>query len=176
MALDVDATAVAGIWWRHIPHDGDVWYRPSDPADGRWQRGTAVEAIYLADSPDTVWAEWYRLLAEYALRPSIHLPRDLWRWRVRLPRVADLSTPEKLSRVGLTVPPPGSGSWPAYQPIGERLHTEGWPALLAPSAARPKDGRVLCCFRMKPIVEGVVPVPPPELVDEPPPPPRGLRT
>jgi hypothetical protein len=176
MTLDVDATAVTGTWWRHIPRDGDVWYRPSDPADGRWQRGSSVEAIYLADSPDTVWAEWYRLLAEYALRPSIHLPRDLWRWRVELPRVADLSTDGRLDRVGLTVPPPGRGSWPLYQAVGERLFADGWPALLAPSAARPEHGRVLCCFRTRPIVDGLVPVPPPEPVDSPPVPPRGLRT
>jgi RES domain-containing protein len=176
MALDVDDTAVTGSWWRHIPHDGDVWYRPPHAADGRWQRGAVVEALYLADSPDTVWAEWYHLLAEYALRPSIHLPRDLWRWRVKLPRVADLSTPEKLDRVGLTIPPPGRGSWPAYQAIGEQLHAEGWPALIAPSAARPESGLVLCCFRKGPLVDGLLPLPPPELYDEAPAPPQGLRT
>ncbi len=176
MPLDVDATAVTGIWWRHIPHDGDVWHRPRLAADGRWQRGSVNEAFYLAESPDTVWAEWYRLLAEYALRPSIHMPRDLWRWRARLARVADLSSAERLARVGLTVPPPGRDSWPAYQQVGQQLHAEGWPALIAPSAARPQDGRVLCCYRTAAVVEGLVPVPPPEVYDEPPAPPRGLRT
>jgi len=176
MPLDVDAASVTGSWWRHIPHDGDVWYRPPHPADGRWQRGSIVEAVYLGDSPETVWAEWYRLLAEYALRPSIHMPRDLWRWRVRMPKVADLSTAGRLERVGLTTPPPGRGSWPAYQPVGEQLHAEGWRALIAPSAARPDEGKVLCCFRTTPIVRGLTPVPPPEEVSDPPPPPQGLRT
>ena len=38
---------------------------PGHPApDGRWQRGKQVAGLYLAEDPDTVWAEWYRALAE----------------------------------------------------------------------------------------------------------------
>ena len=60
------------------------------PADNRWQRGEVVDALYFADSEETVWAEWYRFLAEAGLPPRQALPRDLWRWRIELPEVADL--------------------------------------------------------------------------------------
>jgi hypothetical protein len=88
--LDVDATSLAGIWYRQIPAGGDPLYRPPHPADSRWQRSAIVDAMYLADSESTAWAEWYRAL-----------PRDLWRWEVDLPRVADLSTGAQRARVGL---------------------------------------------------------------------------
>jgi hypothetical protein len=38
---------------------------PGHPApDGRWQRGEQLAGLYLAQDPDTVWAEWYRALAD----------------------------------------------------------------------------------------------------------------
>jgi RES domain-containing protein len=174
--LDVDETFVAGIWWRHIPAGGDVLYEPPDPADGRWQRGAVVEALYFGDSDTTVWAEWYRWLAEAGLPPRMGLPRDLWRWRISLPRVADLSTHDRLARVGLSPPSPGRVDWPRFQRVGEALHHAGWPALLAPSASRPDDGLVLCAFRTTRDVAGAVPLPPPTTVDDPPVVPTGLRT
>jgi hypothetical protein len=45
-----------------------------------------IEALYFADSEETVWAEWYRYLAEAALPPRRGLPRDLWRWEISLRR------------------------------------------------------------------------------------------
>lgn len=176
MPLDVDATAVSACWWRHVPDGGAIWFRSPHAADGRWQRGELVEGFYLADSPATAWAEWYRMLAEYALRPTVGMPRDLWRLQVELPRAADLRTAERLARVGLAVPRPGTADWASFQRVGGQLWAEGWPALLAPSAARPADGTVLCVFRTSDTVPGLTPLPPPEIHLEPPPPPRGLRT
>ncbi|MBI5477559.1 MAG: RES family NAD+ phosphorylase [Deltaproteobacteria bacterium] len=176
MPLDVDSASVAGVWWRHIPGGGEVHYRAPHPADGRWQRGAVVEALYFADSPETAWAEWYRFLAEFALRPTEQMPRDLWRWRVTLPRVADLRGFRRLQRVGLQVPPPGRAGWGPFQQVGEALHREGWPALIAPSAARPDVGRILCVLRTTRIVAGVRPVPPPRRLRKPPAPPTGMRT
>ena len=72
--------------------------RPADPADNRWQRGAIVEALYFGDSEATVWAEWYRFLAEAGLPPSQGLPRDLWRWEISLPEVADLADDGRLAR------------------------------------------------------------------------------
>jgi RES domain-containing protein len=176
VALDVDAETVTGTWWRHLPFTGDPWYRPQHPADGRWQRGEVVEALYLADSPDTVWAEWYRLLAELGLRPNLQLPRDLWRWTVDLDDVADLRTAERLDRVGLGTLSPGRRDWPRCQVVGEALAAEHYFGLVAPSAARPEKGRVLCVFRADDRIQGLEPIPPPETVEEPPIPPRGMRT
>ena len=107
----------------------------------RWQRGEIVAALYLADTPETAWAEWYRHLAERAVPPMQTLPRALWRWAVELERVADLRTrgraPRRFGLVGSAARPrrlAGRSSAPA-----RRCNAAGWPALVAPSAARP-DG------------------------------------
>lgn len=65
-----------------------------------------VDAAYLADSEDTVWAEWYRHLAERSIPPLAQTPRELWTWTVDV-EVAALSTPERLATVGLPSPKPG---------------------------------------------------------------------
>ena len=107
--------------------------------------------------------------------PLQALPRDLWRWTVELKRVADLRPAAALAALGLAAPRPGRAGWPPYQRAGETLHRAGWPALIAPSAARP-DGHVLCVFRSVARPPGVAPCPPPVRVDEPPAPPRGMTT
>ena len=173
--MDVGSTSVSGIWFRQIPAGGDVHREPDPPADSRWQRGEVVDALYFAESEETAWAEWYRVLAESGLPPKQALPRDLWRWEIALPQVADLSTPEKLERVGLPSPTPARSQWSAFQRVGEALWEEGWPALIAPSAAR-QEGRVLCVFRDARIVPGTTPVPPPRAHEEPPRLPQGMTT
>ena len=176
MPIDIDSTAVTGIWWRQVPHRGKVFYRAPPPADGRWQRGEVVEALYFADTVGTAWAEWYRWLSENGFRPHQMMPRALWKWEISLPRVADLRTAPQLKRIGLDVPPPGRSSWPPYQSAGESLHTDGWPALIAPSAARPDAGTVLCVFRDIERPPGIAPIPPPRVFRKPPAPPTGMRT
>jgi hypothetical protein len=99
----------------------------------------------------------------------------VWHYRVRKLEVADLSTPGRLARVGLTAPRPGRRRWPPYQNVRETLWPEGWRGLLAPSAARP-DGLVVCLFVEDPTVLPAEPLPPPRVVSEPPTPPTGMRT
>jgi RES domain-containing protein len=173
--LDIDAVPVAGTWVRHLPAGGDPRYRTSVPASGRWQRGSTVAAVYLADEPQTAWAEWYRALAESETRPLARMPRDLWRYAVALDRVADLSTGARLARVGLPEPAPSRAQWPAFQTVGEQLWSAGYSGVLFSSASRPA-GRCLCVFRPGAALPGLRPVPPPAREHEPPPPPRGLRT
>ena len=172
---DVEGRRVTGFWLRHQPAGGLPLARRDPPPDSRWQRGAIVDALYLADSEATTWAEWYRHLAELGLPPAMAMPRDLWRWRVDA-EVADLSRADRLAAVGLPLPRPGRRSWPAFQAVGEALAADGWAGLLAPSAARP-DGRTLCLFRGP---DGVAaharPLPPPRRVDAPPPPPTGMVT
>jgi hypothetical protein len=98
MPLDVDATSVRGVWFRHTPARGKPLLRPEHPDDGRWQRGEIVEGFYLADDEETAWAEWYRALAERGVPPMRQIPRDLWRFEVDLPGVADLATEAQLER------------------------------------------------------------------------------
>lgn len=129
----------------------------ADPPDNRWQRGHVVDAIYLADSEATVWAEWYRHLAENGIPPERALPRDLWRWRIDV-EVADLRSQENLARVDLPLPRPGRSTWPPFQAVGEGLWREGCRGLVAPSAARPA-GQTLCLFREEQLrPRGAVPV------------------
>lgn len=153
----------------------DPKVRPHPAGDNRWQRGAVVDALYLADEDDTLWAEWYRHLAERGIPPMHQLPRDLWRYRVPGVDVADLTTAERLATVGLDPPTPGRKTWPRYQEVGEALWSEGWAGLLAPSAARP-DGLVLCLFVADPATSPAEPVPPPHVVAKPPAPPTGMRT
>ncbi len=84
-----------------MPAGSDPLYRPPTPADGRWQRGTNVEGIYLAAEEATAWAEWYRWLAELEIEPLHGLPRELWRYRASLSSVADLTRAETLDAFGL---------------------------------------------------------------------------
>jgi RES domain-containing protein len=171
--FDVDATSASGVWFRHVPADGDPLFRPDRPADGRWQRGDAVEGFYLADSEETARAEWYRALAELALPPLQQLPRDLWRFEVDLARVADLSTSERMESVGLGRPRPDRRDWPPFQSIGHTLFADGWPGVLYPAAAR-LEGIALCLFRATHQLSGVSPLPPPVRYEQPPAPPCGL--
>jgi len=149
-----------------------VWWRSDPPPSGRWQRGSVIGGFYLADSPDTAWAEWYRQLVELGLRPERQLPRNLWRLRVDLDRVANLSERRQLSEIGLSPPRPLRREWPAFQAVGEQLYAEGWRGIVAPSAARP-DGQILCLFRKEETIEGVRPVPPPAIYRNPPAPSTG---
>jgi hypothetical protein len=179
VALDVDAVAIRQRrWWRHTVHGADPRARRLPPPDGRWQRGAIVEALYLASDEATVWAEWYRHLAEAGIPPNQQMPRDLWSWAVDPGlEVADLTSLDRLKRVDLSIPRPGRTTWPLYQELGETLWREGWPGLLAPSAARPQDGLVLCLFLggadRVPVAR---PLPRPRVVRQPPAPPPGMTT
>lgn len=149
--------------------------RPAPAPDNRWQRGRVIDALYLADSEATMWAEWYRSLAEAGIPPMEQLPRHVWRYHLRALEVADLGEEARLGRLGLSSPVPTRRSWRPYQAVGEQLWREGWPGLLAPSAARP-EGRVLCLFADDPADLPARPFGRPRVVREPPVPPTGMRT
>jgi RES domain len=170
---------VRGVLFRHVPADGDPLFRPEHPADGRWQRGEVVEGFYLAGDEQTAWGEWYRSLAELAVPPMRQMPRDLWRFHVRVEGIADLSNADALAAVGLPLPVPDRGQWPLFQAVGEALESDGWHGVLYPSAsraARSGGNRALCLFRRTSGIRGVDPVGPPTRYNEPPAPPTGLRT
>ena len=173
MALDVDRVGAKGVWYRHLPHRGRVWWRSVPAPDGRWQRGSEVAGFYLADSRDTAWAEWRRQIEELALRPEDELPRNLWRFEVAVEAIADLRSEKQLARVGLALPTPRRHEWPAFQAVGEQLHAEGWKGLRARSAAGRGDGEILCLFREAEKIHGVKPLPPPVIHRHPPPRPQG---
>ena len=171
---EILAVPVAGTWYRHVPAGAAPM--PGHPApDGRWQRGEQVAGLYLAQDPDTVWAEWYRALAELGEAPDSRLPRDLWRFRVQLEQVADLSQLAALRALGLPAMVPDRSQWPAFQDAGARLAEARFRAVLFRSSARPA-GLCLCVFATEDGFPGITPVGPPERVPAPPAPPRGMRT
>ena len=149
---------------------------PGHPApDGRWQRGEQLAGLYLAQDPDTVWAEWYRALAELGEPPDRWLPRDLWRFSVNLQRVADLSRPAALRALGLPGLRPDRAQWPAFQDAGAKLAADGFRGVLFRSSARPA-GLCVCVFASDGGFAGVEPVGSPERITAAPVPPRGMRT
>ena len=167
---------VTGIWWRITRARSSPLEWTPEPADGRWQRGEIVRALYLADSEATAWAEWYRHSAELGVPPQMRLPRDLWRLDVDLEQVADLTADGVLAGHGIARLNPTRGQWQRTQPIGEAYWGAGATGVLVPSAAQ-TAGRVLAVFRTtnRPI-GGVKPVRPARHYAELPALPVGLRT
>ena len=104
------------------------------------------------------------------------MPRDLWRFDVDLAKVADLTVPGELAKRGLRSLSPSRRQWSRTQPIGEQAWRQGFPAVLAPSAAR-AEGLVLVVFRTEPgPIAGVKPIKPAKRVSDLPALPVGLRT
>jgi RES domain-containing protein len=172
VAAEPSRIPLTGIWYRHVRAGGYALGLPPAAASGRWQRAHIVGAVYLADSAQTAWAEFYRALAEMELPPASLMPRDLWRYRVALDAVADLTAPAALAQLGLDPAIPDRSQWTAFQAVGEWLARDGTQAVLYRSAARP-DHRCLCVFAGA--LDAVVALDR-ERVDAPPAPPRGMRT
>lgn len=172
MASEPSRIPVSGIWYRHVAAGRSPLGLPPPAARGRWQRGSVVAALYLADSAATAWAEFYRALAEQALPPDRLMPRDLWSYRVELGDVADLSTPSALRQLGLPDIEPDARQWPVFQAVGEDLARRGASGVVWRSAARPEH-RALCVFA--PAISAVSPLAS-ERIAAPPAPPRGMRT
>jgi len=174
-ALSAPRIHVEGTWFRITRTGSDPFFWTDEPADGRWQRGSVVRAIYLGDSDATAWAEWYRHTSEAGVPPSRRLPRAIWQVEVDLDDVADLTAEGVLAAHGIERLDPTRRQWPETQPIGEACFRDGARAVLAPSAAR-RGGQVLAVFRRGRGHRGVVAVPPPRRFDRLPAIPRGLRT
>lgn len=81
--LVVASVPVSGTWLCHTPVDSDPLL-PTSNARGRalaaWNRHRG--RLSRAEEP-TVWAEWYRWLAEHEIEPLHSLPRELWHYRVQ---------------------------------------------------------------------------------------------
>ena len=166
---------VQGTWFRITRVGSEPFLWTEEPADGRWQRGSVVRAIYLGDSEATVWAEWYRHTSEAGVPPSRRLPRAIWKVDVDLEDVVDLRAEGVMAAHGIARLEPSRRQWPETQAIGETYFREGARAVLAPSAAR-RGGQVLAVFRRGRGHRGLTAVPPPQRFDRLPAIPKGLRT
>ena len=167
---------VTGTWFRVARPASDPLALTPEPADGRWQRGAIVRALYLAESEATAWAEWYRHSAELGVPPQSRLPRAVYRFEVDVDTVADLTGEGVLAEHSIERLAPTRRQWPRTQPIGEAYWRAGRRGVLVPSAAH-VEGRVLVVFR--PTAErpkGVIALPRPRRYTELPALPTGLRT
>jgi RES domain-containing protein len=166
---------VHGIWARYAsmarPAVGHR-RRGEVPSAGRWQHA-GTRRLYLADSEETAWAEFYRALAERGQPPQDEMPCELIHMRVELARVADLRTEKARRALGLPRLRPTRHQWPPFQNVGERLEAEGAQAIVYASAARTRS-LCLCVFEAGlPCLRAAGE---PVRVIAPPAPPRGLRT
>jgi len=130
-----DGTRVLGEWLRHAAAGLPPLPPREDAPDNRGQRCRVVDALYLAESEATVWAEWYRHLAESGIPPQRALPRDLWRWSVET-EVADLGTEEKLAELGLRRPRPAGARGRRFRPS---VRSSGATGGAASSLRAPRD-------------------------------------
>jgi hypothetical protein len=134
-----------------------------------------VRGFYLADTEDTVWAEWYRHTSELGAPPASRMPRDVWRIAVDVADIGDLSDMATLAAHGIIELLPTRRQWSLTQPVGEAYYRDGCRGILTPSAAH-VGGRVLTIFRPLPALPGLTPLPPAHRYEELPPLPTGLRT
>jgi RES domain-containing protein len=167
---DIAWVPMRGTWARHTAPGVDGLDAHS--GGSRWL-ATGRPGLYLADSQETAWAEFYRFLAESRTGPARAMPRDLHRVTVDLDRVADLSTERARRVLALPRMRASQKQWPAFQAIGEHLIAERAQAVLFGSAARTRS-RCLCVFEAG--LAGLSVEAEPVRLITPPPPPRGLRT
>jgi hypothetical protein len=74
--LSVAALTVRRRWIKHTYPGSAPLPDREPPPDNRWQRGDVIDALYLADTEATAWAEWYRHLAERMIPPLAQMPRE----------------------------------------------------------------------------------------------------
>jgi RES domain-containing protein len=173
VSAEIARVPVTGTWMRHVPARIDGLAVSRGGSGGRFHPPGGA-ALYAADSEATVWAEWYRYLAERGKSPVDDLPRDLYRIAVDLTDVADLRT--QAARAAADAPArirPTSAQWPAFQSLVGRLEAQGAQGVLYASAARTRS-LCLCVFEAG--LSGLRIEGEPVRVMAPPPPPRGLRT
>jgi RES domain-containing protein len=110
---------------------------------GRWNPPESFATLYLALTKDTAVEEFRRMARRSGRDPDEFLPRRLYRLRLELQAVVDLtdesSLPEPLKLLDL-----GSDDLSTTQAIGEAGQYLGWEGIRAPSAAC--EGDVLAVF------------------------------
>jgi RES domain-containing protein len=152
------ATTFEGVAYRHVAAGRDpLSGEGARLAGGRWNPPLSFAVLYLALEMNTAVAEFHRLATKQGLAPADFLPRELFTYRARLQRVADLRDDTLAEAVGLSRSGIRADAPSAAQAVGQAAHHAGFEAILAPSAAC--DGAVLAVFldrlladsRLKPV-------------------------
>jgi RES domain-containing protein len=124
-----------GHAFRHVSRDRDprsgVGARLSG---GRWNPRDSFSTLYLGLEISTVVAEFNRLAERQALAPTDFLPRDLYRFDVRLERLLDLRGADARSALDVTDERLRATDAAFCQEIGAAAHTLAHEGVIAPSA------------------------------------------
>ena len=173
MTGGVAGIAVHGRWLKHTRSRLRGATRARASSRQPLAAGHGRGCLYLADCEDTVWAEWYRHLAERAIPPLAQMPRQLWTWEVDI-EVADLSTAERLTAVGLPHRNPATAPGRRFRRSARDYGGTAGPGSLAERGSTRGTGAVpLPLFRR---AAEAKPLGQPRTIEEPPPPPTGLHT
>jgi RES domain-containing protein len=97
----------------------------------RWNP-SGVAAIYAGAARATALAEADHMIEMQPVRPRAK--RTMWQLDVNLARVADLTDPALLERLGLTAADLASVDFTECQRVGAAIASAGFEAMLVPSA------------------------------------------
>lgn len=101
---------------------------------GRWNPPNSFPVLYLALDPPTAGAEFYRRAEREDRPPEDLLPRRLYRYRIELGAVLDLTGQDELTQAGLSPTDISSDDLSRCQAVGEAAHYLGFEGIRAPSA------------------------------------------
>lgn len=145
-ALDrIDPLPYRGEAYRHV---APRWHPLSGAGariqGGRWNPPESFATLYLALERETAAAEFRRMAARIGRPPEDFVPRRLYRYRLDLQAVVDLTAeraqlPEPLAGLDFA-----AADLKATQDVGEAAALLGREAILAPSATG--EGAVLVIF------------------------------
>jgi RES domain-containing protein len=142
------ATALETVAFRHVTLGANP--RSGTGArihGGRWNPPNSFATLYLGLDVETVSDEFHRMARRQGLMPDDFLPRELYRFDVRLTAVLDLREVEARQAIELSDPQLRADDPHRCQEIGEGSHYRGLEGIVAPSAAGP--GCVLAIFLEK---------------------------
>ncbi|MBF6621808.1 MAG: RES family NAD+ phosphorylase [Patulibacter sp.] len=126
--------AFTGTVWRWNSYDV-AWWADRNHSVGRWHDEHSPPTQYVALSPTGAWAEMVRFFGITDPEDLLEARHNLWRGRLRLDHVADLTDSDACERHGL---PPGALTADDHgtcQLESHRLRRLGFDGVLAPSAA-----------------------------------------
>lgn len=117
---------------------------------GRWNPPDLVSTLYLASPEAACIAEFERMAHGQGRGVDSFLPRDVHELRVTRVNVLDLTSPDALAAVGLSMQEIESDDWLRCQEVGKTAHYLMLQGVLAPSATG--SGFVLAAFepRLRP--------------------------
>lgn len=131
----VSARTFDGTAFRHLAPKYDP--RSGEGArlhGGRFNPPGSYPVLYLCSTRPCVVAELVRFGRTQAIGVNALLPRSLYRYRVRLTRVLDLTDEAVLTSLEITRELVVGEGWAATQKLGATAYRLGWQAVLAPSA------------------------------------------